>query len=81
MERAAMITGGVDSIEQLQAYLPNNYQASVEVISRSGALDDNGWHMSARIIIRGHDVAGWTLDGYVLPRLASGLIWASEVDA
>jgi hypothetical protein len=29
--------------------------------------------------IAGHDRAGWTLDDYVIPRLASGLIWAKEV--
>ena len=27
----------------------------------------------------GSDVAGWTLDGYVLPRLGSGSIFATEV--
>lgn len=31
------------------------------------------------ILITGHDVAGWTLDGYVIPRLASGAIFAREI--
>jgi hypothetical protein len=30
-------------------------------------------------LIEGEDNAGWTLDGYVIPRLASGLIFAKEV--
>ena len=29
--------------------------------------------------IEGNDVAGWTMDGYVIPRLASGNIVASEM--
>jgi hypothetical protein len=31
------------------------------------------------VIIAGCDVAGWTLDGYVIPRLASGLIFCVEL--
>ena len=31
------------------------------------------------VVIEGEDVAGWTLDDYVIPRLASGLIFATEV--
>ena len=30
-------------------------------------------------MIGGYDDAGWTLDGYVLPRLASGLIFGEEI--
>ena len=30
--------------------------------------------------IAGRDVAGWTLDAYVIPRLASGLYFATEID-
>jgi hypothetical protein len=30
------------------------------------------------VVIEGEDVAGWTLDGYVIPRLGSGLICARE---
>ena len=54
------------SLEQVQRYLPANYEAFV---GETGA-----------IIIQGHDNAGWTLDGYVIPRLASGLIFAREFD-
>ena len=31
-------------------------------------------------MIGGRDVAGWTLDAYVIPRLASGLYFATEID-
>lgn len=31
------------------------------------------------VIIQGRDVAGWTLDEYVLPRLASGLYFGGEI--
>lgn len=30
------------------------------------------------MVVEGEDDAGWTLDGYVIPRLASGLIFARE---
>jgi hypothetical protein len=31
-------------------------------------------------LIEGEDVPGWTLDDYVIPRLASGLMHAKEID-
>jgi hypothetical protein len=46
-------------------YLPHNYQVT-EVTDE--------W-----VLFEGHDTCGWTLDDYVIPRLASGLIWAEEV--
>lgn len=46
-------------------YLPHNYQVT-EVTPE--------W-----VYIEGRDDHGWTLDDYVIPRLASGLIWAEEV--
>jgi hypothetical protein len=49
---------------EVMAYLPANYQ----VIH----TDDYS------VMIAGQDHAGWTLDGYVIPRLASGLISAEE---
>ena len=44
--------------------MPSNYKATQ---TEDGTI----W-------ISGHDSAGWTLDGYVIPRLASGLIFAKE---
>jgi hypothetical protein len=49
----------------VRAYLPSNYTARQD---ESGAT-----------LIEGTDNAGWTLDGYVIPRLASGMIFATEV--
>ena len=62
--RMALVTSHV-SEEVVGAYLPGNYSAI--------ALD-NG-----EILVQGIDNAGWTLDGYVIPRLASGLITAREI--
>lgn len=55
------------TVEQLERYLPDNYRV----------IGGTAEHYT----IAGHDVAGWTLDGYVIPRLASGLIFAHEVTA
>lgn len=51
-------------LETVRRYLPSNYTASY------GPRD---------ILIIGQDVAGWTLDDYVIPRLASGNIYAKEI--
>jgi len=50
----------------VEAYLPSNYRAYE--IGRDGR----------DVLIVGEDDHGWTLDGYVIPRLASGLIVAVE---
>lgn len=55
-----------EPVERVAAYLPANYTAS--------ETDDG-------VLIVGRDVAGWTLDDYVIPRLASGLMFATEVTA
>lgn len=53
-------------LETVRRYLPWNYAAS---------MTDNG------ILIHGFDNQGWTLDGYVIPRLGSGMHWAREITA
>lgn len=50
----------------LYRYLPDNYTIL-------GDLNDG------RLVIHGEDVAGWTLDDYVIPRLASWSMLATEV--
>lgn len=65
MTRYAIVTNARDT-DQLERYLPSNYR--VLRASPDG------------IYIGGEDVAGWTLEDYVIPRLASGLIYAAEVD-
>jgi len=52
--------------DQVAAYLPDNYRVV-------GSVD-------GQTVIAGRDVAGWTLDAYVIPRLASGLYFATEID-
>jgi hypothetical protein len=58
--------GAARLLHRVGVYLPSNYMAQ--------------WSANGNDIeIVGHDNAGWTLDGYVIPRLASGLITATEV--
>jgi hypothetical protein len=58
-------TFGSPAREQVEAYLPRNYE-----IERSDVT---------QVVIAGRDDAGWTLDGYVIPRLGSGMIFATEI--
>lgn len=62
--RFASIKNKRVNLGTVQRYLPENYKA---------IGGPNG------ILIFGNDSAGWTLDDYVIPRLASGLIVAKEV--
>jgi len=64
--RTAVITDpSRTNLRTVQAYLPRLYSA-VE-------LDDG------TIVVVGKDNAGWTWEGYVKPRLLSGLIGTTEV--
>ena len=60
---------GARTRKEVIAYLPLGYRLIGE-----GARDGRTFY-----VIGGFDDAGWTLDGYVIPRLASGLIGAREV--
>jgi len=55
-----------DGPKTVAKYLPANYSVL--------GVTDLG------IVVGGRDEAGWTLDGYVLPRLSSGLIAGQEID-
>lgn len=61
---------GSDPLKVVQGYLPANYSAEI----RPALYDE-----PEVITIFGYDNAGWTLDDYVIPRLASGMIYATEV--
>lgn len=61
-----------DSGEQVARYLPDNYEVY-------GHRFPDGPTAKMVVLIRGTDVAGWTMEDYVIPRLASGLLWATEV--
>lgn len=54
--------------DTVAAYLPGRYRVERLV------TDVVEW-----LLIQGEDYAGWTLDGYVLPRLASGFIFGREI--
>ncbi len=78
--RRAVITGGATSLDQVQQYMPANYHAEFEVLFFT-VEERLGPEPYLVMTIEGYDDAGWTLDDYVIPRLASGLIGAREVDA
>jgi len=68
--RVAVVFGRDITPERVAAFLPSNY--SVLDADQTGRDGDT-------VVIGGHDNAGWTLDGYVIPRLASGLLFAEEI--
>lgn len=53
------------------AYLPSNYEVVGAYWSPTDQINV--------VFIAGHDHAGWTLDDYVIPRLASGLHACTEL--
>lgn len=58
-----------EDMERVQRYLPDNYHAERHIdpsVGGDGAMS---------IFVVGEDYAGWTMEDYVRPRLASGLIW------
>ena len=66
---ARVLDDDVKTLGKVRAYLPSNYTARRIPV---GFTD-------YAILIEGCDDHGWTLEGYVIPRLASGLIVATEV--
>lgn len=66
--RKALIREG--DAKRVAAYLPDNYAVIDAYVSPL---------FGPVTVIAGNDVAGWTLDDYVLPRLASGLIIGTEI--
>jgi len=66
--RYALVSGRADDRQTIARYLPSNYR----VVGPNAEGD--------AFLIEGTDSAGWTLDGYVIPRLQSGLFWAKEVE-
>ncbi len=59
--------------DRVVPYLPESYDVQRFTL----ALPDG--EVVERLFIIGMDVAGWTLDEYVIPRLASGLIFVEEI--
>ena len=71
--RYAAVTGARSSRE-VAAYLPDNYRLA----NADGPFGPDSLAFEGVYYIEGEDVAGWTLDGYVIPRLASGMIACRE---
>jgi hypothetical protein len=53
-------------------YMPANYDV-LPVVRETAAGPEHG------VLIFGQDNHGWTMDDYVLPRLASGLWYSREI--
>lgn len=66
---ALVVTNQPDAVA---AYMPDNYE--VMAIFPADRFGKSG------VVIGGRDSHGWTLDDYVIPRLASGLHFATEID-
>ena len=66
----AEVRGNGISEERVAAYLPGSFRVS-------GTRRDNG---DTVVIITGYDDAGWTFEDYVKPRLASGNMFAKELE-
>jgi len=69
--RYAMVSGA-RSGDEVAAYLPRGYEVY-------GHRFPNGPTGRIVVLICGEDDAGWTLDDYVIPRLASGLMGCKEI--
>jgi hypothetical protein len=71
--RTAFVYSPLEERATIEAYLPDNYRIM------GTFTEDDGLGKRTGFVIRGHDEAGWTLDEYVLPRLASGMHFGQEV--
>lgn len=60
---------GARNRSEVSAYLPQEFKVLGEGMTEGRAF----------FVIGGYDNAGWTLDGYVAPRLASGLMACEEI--
>ena len=63
-DRHAILRGRHNDLYSIRRYLPSNYMAD------SDGVD---------VYVHGFDSMGWTLDAYVLPRLASGMYYGEEI--
>ena len=78
--RYAVISLRSSSPEQIERYLPGNYKVVKHVMGNPlTGVPSHDRYDTPCLLIEGEDNAGWTLDEYVLPRLASGLIMGHEV--
>lgn len=67
--RTAAVTGPSITAEKVEQYLPSNYRVVGTQVGEFGHTE---------VLISGIDVAGWTMDNYIIPRLGSGLYACRE---
>lgn len=86
MKRYAIVKNA-RTCSEAEAYLPDNYRVIYEHqgdtcarCSIHTSKSDHIFQPKLSFVIEGSDSAGWTLDDYVIPRYASGLIQAEEID-
>lgn len=72
MMRFALVSSPEINLDVVKRYLPSNYHAVA-------VKDDREPPLQLAVLIAGEDNFGWTLDDYVIPRLASGMIYAHEL--
>jgi len=65
------VVSGRGTRRAVEAYLPSSY-----IVTASHEANGN-----VVALLEGTDDVGWTLEGYVLPRLASGLYYGREFDS
>jgi hypothetical protein len=65
---------GARTVREVEAYLPSNYS-----VMESFTIPPTDRRLV--VVIGGVDDKGWTLDDYVIPRLASGMMVAKEIEA
>ncbi len=70
--RTLAATGARDA-EHLAAYLPGNYR----VVGHTDAARELDGRPAYKVV--GFDNAGWTVEDYIIPRLATGGITIKEV--
>jgi hypothetical protein len=74
MKRYALIVGRRAEPDTIARYLPSNY-----AVIWTGTYDA-GFGVEPAVVLSGSDDHGWTLHSYVIPRLGSGMIGATEID-
>lgn len=74
--RYAIVTT-MSASDNVAAYLPGNYEVLHQEDAR--ACDPDAHEHWQTVVIGGRDDAGWTLHGYVIPRLQSALLFAKEI--
>lgn len=69
------VVRGARTVREVEAYLPSGY-----AVMESFEEQKPAGRQALVVVIGGVDQAGWTLDSYVAPRLASGLMTCTEIE-